>query len=82
VDRLGGLQEVLGISGALLVKAFVRERTEQARVRRTNDELRQLEIRPSMTGRRFGTSWQVLQTVGPALIILAGARSRRRRVPR
>jgi ATP-binding cassette, subfamily B, bacterial len=30
------LQEVLGISGALLVKAFVRERTEQSRFRRTN----------------------------------------------
>jgi ATP-binding cassette subfamily B protein len=66
------LQEVLGISGALLVKAFVRERDEQARFRRTNDELRQLEIRASMIGRRFGTLMRVLQTVGPALIILAG----------
>jgi ATP-binding cassette, subfamily B, bacterial len=66
------LQEVLGISGALLVKAFVRERTEQARFRRANDELRRLEIRASMIGRRFGTLMRVLQTVGPALIILAG----------
>jgi ATP-binding cassette, subfamily B, bacterial len=66
------LQEVLGISGALLVKAFVRERTEQARFSRTNDELRGLEIRASMIGRRFGTLMRVLQTVGPALIILAG----------
>src|SRR5918999_4641211 len=66
------LQEVLGISGALLVKAFVRERTERSRFRRTNDELRQLEIRASMIGRRFGTLMEVLQTVGPALIILAG----------
>src|ERR671918_51422 len=66
------LQEVLGISGALLVKAFVRERAEQARFRRTNDELRRLEIRASMIGRRFGTLMQVLQTVAPALIILAG----------
>src|SRR5919109_3693984 len=66
------LQEVLGISGALLVKAFVRERTEQARFRRANDELRQLEIRASMIGRRFGTLMQVLQTAAPALIILAG----------
>src|ERR671918_72377 len=66
------LQEVLGISGALLVKAFVRERTEQGRFRRTNDELRRLEIRASMIGRRFGTLMQVLQTVAPALIILAG----------
>ena len=66
------LQEVLGISGALLVKAFVRERAEQARFRRTNDELRHLEIRASMIARRFGTLMRVLQTVGPAVIILAG----------
>jgi ATP-binding cassette subfamily B protein len=66
------LQEVLGISGALLVKAFVRERAEQARFRRTNDELRRLEIRASMIGRRFATLMRVLQTAGPALIILAG----------
>ena len=39
------LQEVLGISGALLIKAFVRERAEQERFRQTNDELRHLEIR-------------------------------------
>jgi ATP-binding cassette, subfamily B, bacterial len=66
------LQEVLGISGALLVKAFVRERAEQARFRRTNDELRHLEIRASTIARRFGTLMRMLQTVGPALIILAG----------
>jgi ATP-binding cassette subfamily B protein len=66
------LQEVLGISGALLVKAFVRERAEQARFQRTNDELRRLEIRASMIGRRFGTLMRVLETTGPALIILAG----------
>jgi ATP-binding cassette, subfamily B, bacterial len=64
------LQEVLGISGALLVKAFVKERSEQARFRQTNDELRHLEIRASMIGRRFSTIMRVLQTTG--LIILAG----------
>jgi len=41
------LQEVLGISGALLVKAFGRERSEQGRFRATNNELRHLEIRAS-----------------------------------
>jgi ATP-binding cassette, subfamily B, bacterial len=66
------LQEVLGISGALLVKAFVRERAEQERFRRTNDELRHLEIHASMIARRFGTLMRVLQTSAPALIILAG----------
>jgi ATP-binding cassette, subfamily B, bacterial len=66
------LQEVLGISGALLVKAFVKERSEQQRFRTTNDELRHLEIRASMIGRRFSTLMSVLQTLGPALLILAG----------
>jgi ATP-binding cassette subfamily B protein len=66
------LQEVLGISGALLVKAFVKERAEQQRFRRTNDELRRLEIHASMIARRFGTLMQVLQTAGPALLILFG----------
>jgi ATP-binding cassette subfamily B protein len=66
------LQEVLGISGALLVKAFVKERAERERFRRTNDELRHLEIRAAMIGRRFSTVMRVLQTAGPALVILAG----------
>jgi ATP-binding cassette, subfamily B, bacterial len=66
------LQEVLGISGALLMKAFARERAERARFGRTNDELRRREIRASMIARRFSPLMHVLQTAGPALIILAG----------
>jgi ATP-binding cassette, subfamily B, bacterial len=66
------LQEVLGISGALLVKAFGAERAERARFRGLNDELRHLEIYASMIGRRFGTQMSVLQTAAPALLILAG----------
>jgi ATP-binding cassette subfamily B protein len=66
------LQEVLGISGALLVKAFGRERDERARFQGLNDELRHLEIGASMIGRRFATIMRVMQTAGPALIILAG----------
>jgi len=71
-ELTGYLQEVLGISGALLVKAFVRERAEQERFRRASNELRHLEIRASMVARRFGTLMRVLQTSVPALIILAG----------
>lgn len=66
------VQEVVGISGALLVKAFVRERTEQARFRELSDEVRRLEIRAAMIGRRFGAVMRVLQTAAPALLILAG----------
>src|ERR687887_698393 len=67
------LQEVLGISGSLLVKAFVRERDEQERFRALNDELRAREIHASMIARRFGAVMQALQTIGPALLMLAGA---------
>jgi ATP-binding cassette subfamily B protein len=66
------LQEVLGISGALLVKAFGSERAERSRFRALNDELRHREIYASMIGRRFSTQMSVLQAVGPALLILAG----------
>lgn len=67
------LQEVLGISGALLVKAFVKERAEERRFRALNDDLRQLEIRAAMIARRFGTVVSVLEAAGPALLILFGA---------
>ena len=67
------LQEVLGISGALLVKAFVKEHAEEGRFRGLNDDLRHLEIRAAMIARRFGTVMTVLETAGPALLILAGA---------
>jgi ATP-binding cassette subfamily B protein len=66
------LQEVLGISGALLVKAFTTERAERARFRALNDDLRHREIYASMIARRFGTQMSVLQAVAPALLILAG----------
>jgi ATP-binding cassette subfamily B protein len=71
-DMTAYLQEILGISGALLVKAFGRERDERERFRATNDQLRHLEIRASMIARRFSTLMRVLQTAGPALVILAG----------
>jgi ATP-binding cassette subfamily B protein len=67
------LQEVLGLSGSLLVKAFVREHDEQHRFRGLNDELRSREIHASMIARRFGAVMQALQTIGPALLMLAGA---------
>ena len=66
------LQEVLGISGALLVKAFGSERAARGRFRGLNDELRHREIYASMIGRRFSTQMSVLQAVAPALLILAG----------
>jgi ATP-binding cassette, subfamily B, bacterial len=75
-DKLGEMgaymQEILGISGMLLVKAFAKERSETARFTGINDELRRLEIRQAMIGRWFQMLNQVLMTLGPALLLLLG----------
>jgi ATP-binding cassette, subfamily B, bacterial len=66
------LQEVLGISGMLLVKAFVKQRAELARHRKLNDEVRHLEIHTAMVARWFRMIIDVMQASAPALLILAG----------
>jgi ATP-binding cassette, subfamily B, bacterial len=66
------LQEILGISGIMLVKAFGAERRERQRFAGMNDELRALEVRQNLIGQWFGMLMSTLQTAGPALMILAG----------
>lgn len=66
------LQEILGISGILLVKAFNKTRAERARFAGINDEVRHLEIRQEMVSRWFGMLMNTVQNAGPALILLAG----------
>jgi ATP-binding cassette subfamily B protein len=66
------LQEILGISGILLVKAFVKGKAERSRFGRINDDLRRLQVRQEMIGRWFGMLMSTVQTAGPALIVLAG----------
>ena len=66
------LQEVLGVSGILLVKAFVKGRAERTRFGRINDQLRRLQVRQEIIGRWFGMLMSTVQIAGPALIILAG----------
>ena len=63
------LQEILGISGILLVKAFVRGRAERARFGQLNEQVRRLQIRQEMIARWFGMLMMALQTAGPALIM-------------
>jgi ATP-binding cassette, subfamily B, bacterial len=63
------LQEILGISGILLVKAFVRGRAERARFGELNEQVRRLQIRQEMIARWFGMLMTVFQAAGPALII-------------
>jgi ATP-binding cassette, subfamily B, bacterial len=66
------MQEVLGISGILLVKAFVKQVSEVARFRQLNAELRTLNIRQAMIGRWFFMLMGVLGTTGPAILWLFG----------
>ena len=63
------LQEILGISGILLVKAFVRGRAERERFGQLNADVRRLQIRQEMIARWFGMLMQALQSAGPALIM-------------
>jgi len=71
-ELTGYMQEVLGISGILLVKAFVTQVREAARFRRLNAELRDLNIRQAMIGRWFFMLMGVLGTAGPAILWLYG----------
>jgi ATP-binding cassette subfamily B protein len=66
------LQEILGISGIMLVKAFGREGAERKRFADMNAELRDLEVRQNLIGQWFGMLMSTLQTAGPALMILFG----------
>jgi ATP-binding cassette subfamily B protein len=66
------MQEVLGISGILLVKAFVTQARETARFRRLNADLRDLNVRQAMIGRWFFMLMGVLGTAGPAVLWLFG----------
>lgn len=74
-DLTAYLQEVLGISGILLVKAFVKQRAERARHRALNEEVRRLEIHVAMVGRWFRMVIDVMAATAPALLILAGRAS-------
>jgi ATP-binding cassette subfamily B protein len=66
------LQEILGISGVLLVKAFGKSRDEQARFGKLNAEVRQLRVRQMMVAGWFGMLTSTLEVAGPALMMLAG----------
>jgi|SRR5712692_107991 len=67
------LNEILGISGMLLVKAFAKGRSERRRFGRLTGELRGLEIATAMIGRWFFMLMGLLGTGGPAILWLVGA---------
>ena len=66
------MQEVLGISGILLVKAFTKERAEARRFNGLNEDIRRLEIRQALIGRWFGMLGASFMAFGPALLLLLG----------
>ncbi len=75
-EKLGEMNayiaETLGISGILLVKAFVRGGAERARFRALTDELRRINIRTMLIGRWFFAMMGFLTTGGPAVLWLIG----------
>jgi len=66
------MQETLSVSGALLVKSFVRQDYEMGRFETTNRDLMRLQIRQSMIGRWFFAFITIVSTAGPAFIYWYG----------
>jgi ATP-binding cassette subfamily B protein len=66
------MQEVLGVSGLLLVKAFTKERMEAVRFRDLNADLKRLKVRQAMIGRGFQALLNLFTALAPALLLLFG----------
>jgi ATP-binding cassette subfamily B protein len=64
--------ETLGINGALLVKAFGRQRREIERFRDTNRQVRDIGVRRALVGRWFFMGLGISSAIGTALIYWAG----------
>ncbi len=62
------LTETLGVSGAMLVKAFGRETYEVERFSGVNSEVRDLSVRQSLVGRWLFMWLSLFSAVGPALL--------------
>lgn len=68
------LEETLSVSGAMLVKAFGRQRHEAARFEQSNATLRSLAIRRLMAGRWFNMATGLFGGLAPGAIYWFGAR--------
>jgi ATP-binding cassette subfamily B protein len=66
------MQDVLNISGIMLVKAFTKERAEEQRFARLSGDLRRLQIRTAIIQRWFTLFGSVFQASGPSLLLLLG----------
>jgi ATP-binding cassette, subfamily B, bacterial len=66
------LQEILGVAGIMLVKAFGRVPLEHSRFAEVNDELRRCQIKADLTGRVYLAWLSALQVIGPILFLAFG----------
>jgi ATP-binding cassette subfamily B protein len=71
-DMSNIIGETLGINGALLVKAFGRQRREIERFRETNRKVRDIGVRRALVGRWFFMGLGISSAIGTALIYWAG----------
>jgi ATP-binding cassette, subfamily B, bacterial len=71
-DLSSMMQETLSVSGALLVKSFVRQDDEERRFRGISGELMRLNIRQNMIGRWFFMFITIVSTAGPAFVYWFG----------
>jgi ATP-binding cassette subfamily B protein len=72
MDVTAYLQETLGLSGVMLVKAFARHDLERERFAQLNGELRRRQITAAMTARWFSMALTMLQIAAPMLLLLVG----------
>ncbi len=76
-ERLGAFtihaQEVLSLSGIMLVKSFGREAAELERSYGLAEDLRRSDIRAGMTARWIGLGFQLAQALAPLALLLVGA---------
>ncbi len=66
------INETLSVSGSMLVKIFTREKKEYDNFVRVNNEVTQLSLKESRSGKWFFVVMGMFTQIGPLLIYLAG----------
>jgi ATP-binding cassette, subfamily B, bacterial len=66
------IQEILGVSGILLVKSFGRESYERERFTEANEELWRMEVTSAMAGQWTAIALSMVWLLGPIVLVLVG----------
>ncbi|MSQ32432.1 MAG: ABC transporter ATP-binding protein [Dehalococcoidia bacterium] len=74
-DMTSHIQETLSVSGALLIKAFGREKSETGKFNKNAGGVMSLSIRESLVGRWFFLVLALVPTIGTGVIYWFGGRS-------